>query len=276
MVSDGVAQQAAFRLVFVTATRPSPLVKREPNMAVVSYDRAPYSVRRDLVDVHLRVWDHMASPGTWLDGAKRIAVAAAAREARTCRLCQLRKLSVSPNSQTGRHDDTSALPADWVDIVHRIVTDPGRLTKGWFDRAVGKRIEDGTYVELVSIVAHVTAIDTFARGIGSDEWLLPTAQAGSPTRYRPREARLHDAWVPTIAWHERGPRESDYFHGPPANIKMALTLVPDEARSFFDLVGNQYLPGPAMRDFANEFRAITHAQIELIAGRVSALNQCTY
>jgi hypothetical protein len=131
-------------------------------------------------------------------------------------------------------------------------------------------------VELVSIVAHVTAIDTFARGIGGDVWPLPTARSGSPTRYRPSEARLHDAWVPTIAWHECGPREADYFQGLPANIRMALTLVPDEARSFFDLVTHQYLPGPAMRDFANEYRAITHAQIELIAGRVSALNQCTY
>jgi len=245
-------------------------------MASVSYDRAPHFVRRDLAHAHLRAWDRLASPGTWLDGATRVAVAASTREARTCRLCQLRKLSVSPNSHTGQHDDTSELPVGWVDIVHRIATDPGRLTRGWFDRAVGERVEDGAYVELVSIVAHVTAIDTFARGIGSDQWPLPIAQSGSPTRYRPAEARLHDAWLPTIAWHERGPREADFFHGLPANIKMALTLIPDEARSFFDLVAHQYLPGPAMRDFANEYRAITHAQIELIAGRVSALNQCTY
>jgi AhpD family alkylhydroperoxidase len=31
-----------------------------------------------------------------------------------------------------------------------------------------------------------------------------------------------------------------------------------------------------MRDFSQEFRAITHLQIELLAARVSALNQCTY
>jgi AhpD family alkylhydroperoxidase len=31
-----------------------------------------------------------------------------------------------------------------------------------------------------------------------------------------------------------------------------------------------------MWDFANEYRAISHAQIELIAGRVSVLNQCFY
>ena len=64
--------------------------------------------------------------------------------------------------------------------------------------------------------------------------------------------------------------------GRQANIRRALTLVPDEARSFFDVVSAQYLAGPQMTDFGNEFRAITHLQIELLAARVSALNQCTY
>ncbi len=31
-----------------------------------------------------------------------------------------------------------------------------------------------------------------------------------------------------------------------------------------------------MRDFATEYRAISHAQIELVAGRVSSLNGCVY
>jgi AhpD family alkylhydroperoxidase len=31
-----------------------------------------------------------------------------------------------------------------------------------------------------------------------------------------------------------------------------------------------------MRDFDNEYQAIYHAQIELVASRVSALNQCVY
>jgi hypothetical protein len=56
----------------------------------------------------------------------------------------------------------------------------------------------------------------------------------------------------------------------------AMSLVPDEVRSFFDLVENQYLPGAVMRDFSHEYRAITHAQIELLAARVSALNRCLY
>jgi len=105
---------------------------------------------------------------------------------------------------------------------------------------------------------------------------LPAPQPGGPSRYRPPEARQNEAWAPNIAWDEHGRNEADYFAGPPANIRRALTLVPDEARSFFDLVGHQYMPGPAMRDFGREYRAITHAQIELLAGGISAINQCVY
>ena len=59
-------------------------------------------------------------------------------------------------------------------------------------------------------------------------------------------------------------------------IYQAMSLVPAAVKGFFDLVVNQYLPPQAMRDFDNEYRAINHAQIELVAGRVSALNQCVY
>jgi len=41
-------------------------------------------------------------------------------------------------------------------------------------------------------------------------------------------------------------------------------------------VAHQYLPGTAMRDFSREYRAISHAQIELLAARVSPLNRCFY
>ena len=52
--------------------------------------------------------------------------------------------------------------------------------------------------------------------------------------------------------------------------------MPAAVKGFFDLVANQYLPPQAMRDFDNEYRAISHPQIELVAGRISAQNQCVY
>ena len=58
--------------------------------------------------------------------------------------------------------------------------------------------------------------------------------------------------------------------------RRAMSMVPDEVRGFFDLVSTQYLGPEQQWDFENEYRAISHSQIELVAGRVSALNGCVY
>jgi hypothetical protein len=137
-------------------------------------------------------------------------------------------------------------------------------------------ISEEEYVELLGLVAHVTVLDTFARGVGMAPQALPEPRPGVPTRYRPAQARRNEHWVPTIAFEDHGPNEADMFPVKPANIRLAMTLVPAEARSFFDLSANQYLAGPKMFDFGHEFRAITHRQIELLAGRISAINQCLY
>jgi alkylhydroperoxidase family enzyme len=245
-------------------------------MAMLSYDGAPFAVRVELEAAHQRVWDRLARAGTWLDGPTRIRVAAETRHAPGCALCARRKAALSPYAVEGTHDGRGELPGNWIEMIHRIVADPGRLTHAWYRRMLTSGIADTEYVEIVSVIAHVTAIDTFAYGLGIPVQPLPAPLPGAPSRYRPAEARQNEAWAPNIAWDEHGPNEADYFAGRPANIRRALTLVPDEARSFFDLVGHQYLPGPAMRDFGREYRAITHAQIELLAGRISAINQCVY
>ena len=243
---------------------------------MLSYEGSPYPVRADLAAAHARAWERLGRPGTWLDGAARLRVAREVRHAPQCALCARRKAALSPYAVEGKHDGLGELPDAWLEMIHRIVSDPGRLTRRWYEAMLAHGVAETEYVEIVSVIAHVTAIDTFARGLGLPLRPLPAPAPGAPSRYRPAEARQNEAWAPNIAWDEHGPNEADYFAGPPANIRRALTLVPDEARSFFDLVGHQYLPGPAMRDFAREYRAISHAQIELLAGRVSAINQCTY
>jgi alkylhydroperoxidase family enzyme len=241
-----------------------------------SYGTSPYAIRDDLVEGHRRVWDRLANAGTWLDGATRVQVAAEARHARGCPLCTQQKDALSPFAIDGQHDTLGELSEKRIELIHRVVADPGRLTRSWSEQLRAGGMDDTDYVEIVSIIAHVTAIDTFARALGLEEQPLPAPRAGAPSHYRPAEARQGEAWLPNIAWDEVGSNEADFCKGRESSIRRALTLVPDEARSFFDLVSHQYLPGEAMQEFTKKIRAITRAQIELLAGRVSALNRCTY
>ena len=245
-------------------------------MATLDYADSPHPVRTDLADAHEQAWGRLSRAGTWLTDEERVQVMAETRHARGCAFCAEIKAALSPFAVRGVHDSLGELAENRVDMIHLIVADPGRLTRGWYERTLASGIAETEFVEIVSVVAHTTAIDTFARGLGVPLRTLPEPAGGEPSRYRPREARQHQAWAPNIAWDEHGPNEADYFVGPEANIRRALTLVPDEARSFFAVVAAQYLAGPQMRDFTREFRAITHGQIELLAARVSALNQCTY
>jgi hypothetical protein len=141
------------------------------------------------------------------------------------------------------------------------------------------------YVEIVGVIATVVSIDTFCRAIGVPPHPLPQSLPGTPHRRRPRTAQQRgEAWVPLIHPKDlEGNLDTEeervlarYWSGVLANIRRALSLVPEEAYAWFQLVEIQYLSGKWMRDFQNEYRAISHAQIELMAGRVSVLNQCFY
>jgi hypothetical protein len=172
-----------------------------------------------------------------------------------------------------------------VEQIHGIVSDPGRLTGRWFEAILAAGTPDTEYVEIVGVIATVVSIDTFCRAIGVAPHPLPQPRPGAPHRRRPRTAHQRgEAWVAMIHPKDlEGPIDTDeervlarYWAGTSANIRRALSLVPEEAYAWFQLVETQYLKGPWMRDFKTEYRAITHAQIELIAGRISVLNQCFY
>ena len=241
------------------------------------YDDVALFIRTDLVDAHRRAWQRLAEPGTWHSSKIRVAIAAEVRNARGCELCTQRKAALSPYTTVGDHDHLGGLPDPIVEVVHRIVTDPARLTRRWFEAVTDAGLSDADYVEVVGVVAQVIALDTFAHALGIAARSLPDACAGEPSRQRPHGVKDNGSWVPTIVPGDHGPDEADLFDGiGRSNIWSALSAVPHEMRGFFDVMNTQYLPGPAMRDFDTEYRAITHPQIELLASRVSAINQCFY
>jgi hypothetical protein len=58
-------------------------------------------------------------------------------------------------------------------------------------------------------------------------------------------------------------------------VLRALSLVPSEVLAWSKVSDAQYLSAPEMREFG-KIRELDRSQIELVAGRVSALNECFY
>ncbi len=246
-------------------------------MQSLAYPASPVVIRDDIIAAHQRAWQRLARPGTWWSGAQRVAIAAETRQATACAFCQQRQASLTPAAMTGAHAHLGALPHAVVEVIHRIRIDASRLTEQWYNQMRASGLSDAAYVETVGIVATTIAIDTFTAALGLPLHALPTPIDGFPSRSRPAGATTGLAWVPTVAPEAVSATEHDlYANLSGVHIHQALSLVPAEVTGFFDLDAVHYLPDAALRDFGHEYRAITHAQIELLAARVSVLNQCFY
>ena len=76
---------------------------------------------------------------------------------------------------------------------------------------------------------------------------------------------------------EGSPEGDELYGGPTVNVVRALSRVPAEVRSWMRVAGTQYVHVSIIEDMgAPDDRAIDRPQIELVAGRVSALNECFY
>ncbi len=249
-------------------------------MAVLSYDAAATPVRQDLTAAHRRAWQRLAEPGTWWDAERRIAIAAETRNAARCGYCREAKAALTPYAVAGGHRGLGDLPEIVVEVVHRTATDPGRLTRAWYERAIAGGLSEEAFVETIGVVVTTIAVDIFARALGVPLHPLPQPTAGAPSRVRPVGAKPGPAWVAMLApadmTADEACLEKVYPSPDPTYIRCALSLVPAEACGLFDMVDAQYLPPAFMADPASRHRAITRAQMELIAGRVSAINGCFY
>ena len=247
-------------------------------MTAFQYTESPVPVRDDLGVAHRQIWERLAAPGSWWTGAERVAIAAEARSAPRCPLCRERKQALSPYSIEGEHEHLGALPDTAVDVIHRVVTDPSRLSKTWAKKTLASGISDGHYVELLGVVVAVVSIDSLHRGLGVPEEPLPEPLPGEPTSYRPAQAVPGTGFVPMIpADGTTGPEADLWTRGRTGNVIRAMSLVPDAVRDLTLLSKAHYLPLKDIANFGGDTgRALDRMQIELIAGRVSALNECFY
>jgi len=246
-------------------------------MQARSFEASAIPVRTDLVEAHERAWAAIAAPGTWLNGVQRVAVAAEIRAAHSCACCVRIKAALSPYAIDGVHDTLGTLSAAEVELVHRVVNDPGRLTEGWSGSLLARGLGEGVYVEIVGLIAMVMIMDTCQRALGLPVRTLPVPAKGEPTRYRPAGAKKKAAWLPLVEPEDAVEADGPMYPSPKAGyIYRGLSLVPQSLRDYWALANNHYLPGEFVYQFDKSIRAIERPQVEILAARVSALHQCAY
>ena len=246
-------------------------------MQPFSYDSSPYPIRPDLQAAYREYWNALAKPGNWWSGAERIAIADEVRNATQCSYCQERKLALSPYNFPGEHTNSGVLDAVAIDAVHRMVSDQNRITQAWVNDIATQGVDEGRYVEMLGIVVVVFSIDEFNRALGLPLEPLPQAEAGNPDLYRPAQAVHDSGFVAMLPAEGATGNESDLWDDRTANVLRALSLVPDAVRWWMRVGNAQYLSMKGMMNFSgNTGRSIDRMQMELVAGRVSAINECFY
>lgn len=199
-------------------------------------------MRSDLTVAFQDAWKGVASPGAVWTGRERVEIAAEARRARS-------------NGHAG--PDIDPLVAEAASTV---AASPASIRRRWVERVVGEGLGHPGYVELLGIVARVVAVDTFHQCLGMDLMALPEPIAGRPTGITDGRARAGKAWVPMVGG---------------ASITQALSLVPFENAELELLHGPLYLTFEQMSD-PGFTRGLTRPQMELLAARTSAINECFY
>ncbi len=246
-------------------------------MQQLSYQLTEFPVREDFAEAHSRFWQRLAAPGAWWTEAERVAIAAEARHTWQCTLCLARQSALTPAAVDGEHDHLDTLPEVVVDVIHRVITDPGRLSQKWFDSIVEAGLSEEQYVEIIGTLVALVSIDRFCLGIGVPLHPLPQPVAGEPSHYRPEGLIQGEAWVPMLAAdHATGPEHDLFETRPTGNVIRAMSLVPDEVRTLCDLSTAHYLRSGQVRDPSASAGSLQRMQMELVAARVAAARQCFY
>ena len=98
--------------------------------ADISYSAALVPVRDDFAAAHTRFWKRLSSPGAvdWRRARRH-----RGRSAASPALCALPGTTGGSHTAAveGEHDHHGTLPAAAVEVIHRVVTDPGRLSRKW-------------------------------------------------------------------------------------------------------------------------------------------------
>ena len=236
------------------------------------YADSSYPVKSDLAAIHEGQFKKLVQPGTWGTGAQRRSIAV-----------ESRKFGIAAGvlEKSPQHDEEVEilLPDNVRQIIERITLNPGGIDYEFYQQALSGGLSDTEYVEIVGVVARITNLDIFARGLGIPLRPLPPAESGDPSRERPTAAVTELAWVPTIPNGRNGGELAASLYGsqPKPYIIRALSLVPEELKAHLELEEVQYLPLRHIVNYDHQtHEGLDRVQVEVVAARVSAINECFY
>jgi len=230
------------------------------------YQQQALPVRNEVARSHQAAIEAFAQPGTWLDSETRIAILNETRAAASCPLCQERKSALSPYAVSGVHSAVTKLPENIVEVVHRLTTDSGRMTLSWFKHTIETGLSQQAYVEVIGLVSTLLIIDSFSQALGCELAQPPAPVAGEPSKESNPDVVDGGAWLPMLDV-EQNPTELELPTSP--NIFRAMGLVPGAIAHFFAVMRSQY-------SLTSYDISLSRSQVELIAARISSLNQCFY
>ncbi len=236
------------------------------------YADSDYPVGAELDGAHAAQFANFARAGTWGTAAQRLAVISEARQAGIDA-----GLLEAPDEPGAMSD--AELPQAVCDVIRTLAVDCPDFDQDTYQAARDAGLSDPEFTELVAIVSFVVNLDVFARGIGVPLRPFSEPQAGAPSRVVPKEAVLEQAFVPSIPNVPDGGDVANELYGGHFKpwIMRSLSLVPDEYRAHVALEQAQYNPLPKVMvyDYSHH-EGLTRPQVEIVAGRVSAINDCFY
>ena len=236
------------------------------------YSDSEYPVAAALEELHARQLDALGEPGTWFTGIERVALAEEVRAARI-------------EAGVQEADGVPAPVADGGDlspaakrVAREVAVSPGTIVREFYDQALEDGLTAAEYVEVVGVTGRVVNMDVIARGIGLGPRAIGTPREGDPSGRRPA-AVAEGAWVDTVPSGPPGGDDAKELYGEEMMyfIYRALSLVPPETHAHLETDKVQYLPSYRFAEFDYQHHeALTRPQVEVIAGRVSAVNECFY
>jgi len=190
----------------------------------------------------------LRGPGDWLSGDERAEVWHQTRASTNDPLNRARRQAISPEAVAQQHPAGRHLSAAAVDVVHRVASDPGRLTRPWAE---------------VGVTAIARTLDCFDTAIGVGAINIGATVDGSAAEHRPDDVGEVGAWVPQTVGKKR------------ANVSRALSLVPATDSTWRALVDSHYSRGAEFMSLVWD-RALSRVQVEAVAARTTSELDCFY